>query len=56
MVKNRIMTEYRLGRSIAQIVPFYRHIKEKEVFSKKILTIMAIVAIAKIAVFLLWPI
>jgi len=49
------MTEYRLGISIAQIVPFYRHIREKEVFSNKILIIMAGVAIAKVAVFLLWP-
>ena len=48
------MTEYRLGTAIAQIVPFYRQIKEKEFFSNKILIIMGIVAIAKVAVFLLW--
>jgi len=47
--------KFKLGRSIAQIIPFYRHIREKEVFSNKILIIMAGVAIAKVAVFLLWP-
>jgi len=50
------MTEYRLGRSIAQIVPFYRRVKEKECFTNKILIIMGTVAVAKVAVFLLWPI
>jgi len=44
---------FKLGRSIAQIVPFYRCIKEKEIFTKKILIIMAIVAVAKITVFIL---
>ncbi|MGE5684576.1 MAG: hypothetical protein ACM3ZS_05465 [Nitrososphaerota archaeon] len=46
---------YRLGRSIAQIVPVYRHIKKEEFITNKILIIMGIVAIAKVAVFLLWP-
>ena len=52
------MTEYRLGTAIAQIVPFYRHIQKKreEIFTNKILLIMALVAIAKTAVFILWPI
>jgi hypothetical protein len=50
------MTEYRLGRSIAQIIPFYRRIKEKELITTKLLVVMGIVAIAKIAVLLLWPI
>jgi hypothetical protein len=50
------MTEYRLGRSIAQIIPFYKRLKEHEVITTKLLLIMGIVAIAKIAVFLLWPI
>jgi hypothetical protein len=45
--------EYRLGRAIAQIVPFYRHIKQKEIITNKILLIIGIVAVAKIAVFLL---
>ena len=50
------MTEYHLGRSIAQIIPFYRRIKDKELITTKLIIIMAGVAIAKIAVFLLWPI
>ena len=48
--------EYRLGRSIAQIVPVYRHIKKEEFITNKILIIMGIVAITNIAVSLLWPI
>jgi hypothetical protein len=43
-------TTMRLGRSIVQLVPFYRRIKEKEIITNKLLIIMAIVAIAKIAV------
>jgi hypothetical protein len=50
------MIEYRLGRSIALLVPFYRHIQQKEFITNKLLIIMAIVAIAKIAVLVLWPI
>ena len=50
------MIEYRLGRSIAQIIPFYRRIKEKELITTKLLIVMAIVTIAKVAVLLLWPI
>jgi hypothetical protein len=52
------MIEYRLGRSIALLVPFYRRIqkKQQEFITTKLLIIMAIIAIAKIAVFLLWPI
>jgi hypothetical protein len=50
------MTTYRLGRSTAQIVPFHRRIKEKELITNKLLIVMAIVAIAKIAVLVLWPI
>jgi hypothetical protein len=45
---------YRLGRSIAQIVPFYRHVKEKEIFTNRVLIIMGIVTVAKIAVLVLW--
>lgn len=43
---------YKLGRSMAQIVPFYRHIqnKRKEIITNKVLTVMGIVAIAKITV------
>jgi len=45
------MTEYRLGRSIAQILPFHRHKIPKEFVTSKLLIItMAIVAIAKIVV------
>ena len=47
------MTEYRLGRSIAQIIPFYRKIKEKELITTKLLIVMGIVAITKIAILLL---
>ena len=49
---------FKLGRSMALLVPFYRklHKKREEIFSNKILLIMGIVAIAKIAVFILWPI
>jgi hypothetical protein len=47
---------FKLGRSIAQLIPFYRRIKEKEIITTKLVIVMAIVAIAKIAVFLLWPI
>jgi hypothetical protein len=50
------MIEYRLGRSIGLLIPFYRRIKQKELITNKLLIVMAIVAIAKIAVFLLWPI
>jgi hypothetical protein len=50
MNKNTI----RLGRSIAQIIPFYRRIKQKEIITNKLLIIMGIVAIAKIAVLVLW--
>ena len=48
---------YRLGRSIAQIVPFrYLQKKPEEIFTNKVLIIMGIAAIAKVAVFILWPI
>jgi len=49
---------FKLGRPIAQIVPFYRKIrkKPKEIITNKLLIVLAIVAIAKVAVFLLWPI
>jgi hypothetical protein len=49
---------FKLGRSIALFVPFYRklHKKREEIFSNKILIIMAVIAISKVAVFLLWPI
>lgn len=48
------MTIYHLGRSIALLVPFYRRIKEKEFVTNKILIIMVIVLIAKVAVLTLW--
>ena len=47
---------FNLGRSIAQIIPFYRRIKDKELITTKLLIVTGIVAIAKIAVFILWPI
>jgi hypothetical protein len=53
-IKNKMV--YRLGRAIAQIVPFrYIQKKPQEIFTNKILMIIGIVAIVKIAVFLLWP-
>ena len=45
---------FKLGRSIAQIIPFYRQIKEKELINNKLVITMAVVAIAKIAVLILW--
>ena len=54
------MTEYRLGRSVAQIIPFYRQQQEQEpiakedsIITKKVIIVMAIVAIAKISVLML---
>jgi hypothetical protein len=44
---------YRLGRSIAQLGPFQIR-KQKELITNKLLIVMAIVAIAKIAVLVLW--
>jgi hypothetical protein len=41
---------YKLGRSIAQIIPSHRQIKDKEIITTKVLIVMAIIAIAKIAV------
>jgi len=41
MLLNIKMTEYRLGRSIAQIIPFYRRLKEKELITTKLLVVMA---------------
>jgi hypothetical protein len=45
---------FKLGRSIAQIIPFYRQIKEKELINNKLVITMVVVAIAKIAVLILW--
>jgi hypothetical protein len=49
--------QFRLGRSIAQILPFHRIQLQQEdsIITKKILIIMAVIAIAKIAVLVtLW--
>jgi hypothetical protein len=55
--------QFRLGRSIAQIVPFYRHrqpeVKEqpkqhKEIITTNLVITMVIIAIVKIAVLILW--
>ena len=50
--------EFKLGRSIAQLVPFYRQRQEqhKEIITTKLVIIMGIVAIVKIAVLILYPI
>ena len=49
---------YRLGIGIAQILPFIRNQpviqKEKSIITNKLIIIMAIVAIVKIAVLILW--
>ena len=44
------MLEYRLGRSIAQIVPFYRHLqkKQKEIITSKLLITMVTIVTVKI--------
>jgi hypothetical protein len=53
----------RLGRSIAQIVPFYRQLaepqpvpkqKDDSIISKNVLVIFAVVAIIKVSILLLW--
>ena len=55
------MTEYRLGRSITQIIPFHKEPiqqpkpkKERELITTKLVIIMVVVAIVKIAVLMLW--
>ena len=47
---------FKLGRSIALLVPFYRklHKKREEIFSNKIIITMVIMAIVKIDVLMLW--
>jgi len=51
---------FKLGRSLAQILPFYRPqkqeplAKEDSIITKKLLIVMAIVAIVKFAVLMLW--
>ena len=47
------MIEFRLGRSIAQIIPFQPPIKkqaQKEIITNKLLITMVIVAISKVAI------
>jgi len=51
------MIQYQLGRSIAQILPFQvkkQIVEHKEIITTKLVIIMIIVAIAKIAVLMLW--
>lgn len=53
------MAEYRLGRSIAQILPFHRipiekKQQQKEIITTKLVITMVIIAIVKIAVLFLW--
>jgi hypothetical protein len=57
---------FKLGRSIAQLVPYHLSIKKQErqhqqlepkqkrIITKKLVIPMEIIAIAKIAVFVLW--
>jgi hypothetical protein len=48
-----MIREYRLGRSIALLVPFYRRIKQQEFITNKLLIIMGTVAIVKVVVLLM---
>ena len=53
------MNQYRLGRSIAQIVPFQvtkriAEPKQKEIITTKLVITMVIIAIVKVAVLVLW--
>ncbi len=49
---------FKLGRSIAQMVPFHRipikKQKRKEIITTKLVTTMVIIAIVKIPVLILW--
>lgn len=45
---------FKLGRSIAQILPFQRINKPKEFITTKIVIAMAVIAIVKVAVLILW--
>jgi hypothetical protein len=47
-------SEYRLGRSLVEIIPFYRRIQQKEFITNKILIIMAVIVVVKIAILLTW--
>jgi hypothetical protein len=51
--------EYKLGKSIAQIVPFQRPIKkqpkqQKEIITNKLVITMVVIAIVKIAVLIVY--
>jgi hypothetical protein len=50
------MIQYRLGRSIAQLVPFQlrRKQEQKEIITNKLVITMVVIAIVKIAVLMLW--
>jgi hypothetical protein len=45
---------YKLGRSIAQVVPFHIPVKQKEIIINKLVITMVIIAIVKFAVLILW--
>jgi len=48
---------FKLGRSIAQLVPFHRipiKKQQKEIITNKLVITMVIIAIVKIAVLILW--
>jgi hypothetical protein len=48
---------FKLGRSIAQLVPFHLPIKkeqQKEIITNKLVITMVIIAIVKIGVLILW--
>jgi hypothetical protein len=49
--------KFKLGRSIAQIVPFQvtkQIVEQKEIITTKLVITMVIIAIVKIAVLMLW--
>jgi hypothetical protein len=54
--------KFKLGRSLAQIIPFYRQQRQpehqpkqqKEIITTKLVITMVIIAIVKIAVLILW--
>ena len=57
------LATFKLGQSIAEIVPFYRQLAEQQpvkpqkddsIISKKVLVIFAVAAIIKVSILLLW--
>jgi hypothetical protein len=53
MNKNKSNT-FKLGRSIAQLVPFHLPVKQKEIITTKLVITMVIIAIVKIAAIIVY--